>query len=199
VFACVCVCERMCVYVCVCGGLCVRVCLCQTCACQKVVGTSQLSPPPLSSMYPPTHILLHFSVSHHLTSAKKGYCLCCPFFRQHTATHCNTLQCTATHCNIRQHTATHCNSWQPREKTLVDVALTFGNTHQHTAAHYYTLQRTALQYTATPGSREKRLLSMLPSLSPCLSTNMRLGLFCLPKHTRPQTTVGYLECMCHCP
>ena len=29
-------------------------------------------------------------------------------FREHTATHCNTMQHTAAHCATLQHTATHC-------------------------------------------------------------------------------------------
>jgi len=44
---------------------------------------------------------------------------------QHTATHCNTLQHAATHCNTLQHAATHCN------------------TLQHTATHCNTLQHAA--------------------------------------------------------
>jgi len=31
-------------------------------------------------------------------------------FREHTATHCNTLQHTATHCSTLRHAATHCNT-----------------------------------------------------------------------------------------
>ena len=162
---------------------------------RKLLAPVSFTPPPFLHISTNPRPLAFFSVSPPCIREKRLWSVLPSLL----PTHCNTLQLTATHCNIRQHTATHCNTWQPRDKTLVDVALTFGNTHQRTATHYYTLQRTALQYTATPGSREKRLLSMLPSLSPCLSTNMRLGLFCLPKHTRPQTTVGYLECMCHCP
>jgi len=48
--------------------------------------------------------------------------------RQHTATHCNTLQYTTTHCNTLQHTATHCN------------------TLQHTATHCNTLQHTKTRH-----------------------------------------------------
>jgi len=46
--------------------------------------------------------------------------------RQHTATHCNTLQRAATRCNTLQHTATHCNTLQR--------AATHCNTLQHICA-----------------------------------------------------------------
>jgi len=56
---------------------------------------------------------------------------------QHTATHCNALQCTATHCNALQRTAMHCNTLQHTTKHYN----TLQNTPQHTATHCNTLQQ----------------------------------------------------------
>ena len=82
---------------------------------------------------------------------------------QHTATHCNTLQCTATtymyqehtswvtcaiyvaHCNTLQHAATHCNTlhYTATHCNILQHTATHGNTLQHTATHCNTLQHTA--------------------------------------------------------
>jgi len=54
---------------------------------------------------------------------------------QHTAPHCNTMQCTDKHCNTLQHCATHCN-------TLQHTA-THCNTLQHNATYWKILQDNA--------------------------------------------------------
>jgi len=83
---------------------------------------------------------------------------------QHTATHCNTLQCTdimkknrlcrqmaqgpwqlcaTQHCNTKQHTATHCNALFQKWKTgYVRQPKDRETSMQHTATRYNALQCT---------------------------------------------------------
>ena len=69
--------------------------------------------------------------------------------RQHTATHCNTLQHTATHCNTLQHNAAHCSTLQ---HTATHI-----NPQQHTATHSNTQQHTATQHSPhTIGNRKEQ-------------------------------------------
>jgi len=90
---------------------------------------------------------------------------------QHSATHCNTMQCTATHCNTLQHTATHCNTLQHTATHCniytcaghkgIAIPLNYCNTLQHTATHCNTLQHTAT-HTHVQGTKASRFLLITP-------------------------------------
>jgi len=132
--------------------------------------------------------------------------------RQHTATHCNTLQHTATHCNTLQHTATHCNTLQHtathcsilQYPTLkMHIGRQHCDTQQHTATHCNTLQYTvAGPLVRGNGTTVATCCSVLQCvamscsvLSCCsVSTGLLCMMIAIRMHMGRQQLLGQMKC-----